>query len=301
MASTAGGWSPTHVVPTGGMAAWDAPVSARPPVARLSERVELLVTARVGAWAQVRASNGWSGWVDGRLLVECQSASPMVPASDTRRPAAAATVAAATVPAAARPPSWAVPAQVAAPAAPTWVAAPATLAPAIERSPALPRADASDPQLAGQAMAWFQKDGRENSLKVDLICWCLLTACLALPFYALALSRIRVGSIRFTGTLSGSSTNWYNKRAMIRFRLPKTLKGGDEVTVMLDGRPAGKLPASKFWRFFDGTRLYDNHPTVASVCSGVNGDGSPSLGTHEMKILDSMGNVLAAGSYTITP
>lgn len=63
-------WTPTHVVPAGGMPAWDAPDPSRPPVARLSERVELVVVARAGAWAQVRGLNGWTGWVDGRLIVE---------------------------------------------------------------------------------------------------------------------------------------------------------------------------------------------------------------------------------------
>jgi len=62
-------WAPTHVVPGGGIEAWDAPDPARPPVARLSERVELIALARAGAWAQVRGGNGWTGWVDGRLLV----------------------------------------------------------------------------------------------------------------------------------------------------------------------------------------------------------------------------------------
>ena len=62
-------WMPTHVVPAGGMAAWEAPDPARPPAAALSERVELIVVAQAGAWAQVRGANGWTGWVDGRLLV----------------------------------------------------------------------------------------------------------------------------------------------------------------------------------------------------------------------------------------
>jgi hypothetical protein len=63
-------WTPTHVVPAGGMPAWDSPDPSRPAVARLSERVELVVVARAGAWAQVRGVNGWTGWVDGRLIVE---------------------------------------------------------------------------------------------------------------------------------------------------------------------------------------------------------------------------------------
>ena len=69
VAGAAPAWTPTHVVPAGGMAAWGAPDPSRPPVAMLSERVELIVVAQAGAWAQVRGINGWTGWVDGRLLV----------------------------------------------------------------------------------------------------------------------------------------------------------------------------------------------------------------------------------------
>jgi protease PrsW len=63
-------WAPSHVVPAGGLPAWDAPEPARQPVAMLSERVELVVLSRAGAWAQVRGVNGWTGWVDGRRIVE---------------------------------------------------------------------------------------------------------------------------------------------------------------------------------------------------------------------------------------
>lgn len=63
-------WAPSHVVPAGGLPAWDAPEPALQPVAILSERVELVVLSRAGAWAQVRGVNGWTGWVDGRRIVE---------------------------------------------------------------------------------------------------------------------------------------------------------------------------------------------------------------------------------------
>jgi hypothetical protein len=62
-------WAPTHLVPPGGMAAWDAPDPSRPPIYNLPERLELVVDSRSGAWALVRAVNGWRGWVDGRRLV----------------------------------------------------------------------------------------------------------------------------------------------------------------------------------------------------------------------------------------
>jgi hypothetical protein len=62
-------WAPTHLVPEGGIAVWDAPRAARHPVARISGGVALAVVARAGAWAQVRDAEGRIGWVDGRLLV----------------------------------------------------------------------------------------------------------------------------------------------------------------------------------------------------------------------------------------
>jgi len=64
------GWVPTHLVPPGGMAAWNAPDPSRQPIVNLPERLELVVEGRAGAWAHVRAVNGWRGWVDGRRLLE---------------------------------------------------------------------------------------------------------------------------------------------------------------------------------------------------------------------------------------
>jgi len=57
-----------HLVPPGGLAAWPTPDGSRLPAVVLPERLELVVEARTGAWAEVRAANGWRGWVDGRLL-----------------------------------------------------------------------------------------------------------------------------------------------------------------------------------------------------------------------------------------
>ena len=59
-----------YLVPPGGMAAWLTPDASRLPVLVLPERLEVVVEARNGAWAQVRAAYEWRGWVDGRLLVE---------------------------------------------------------------------------------------------------------------------------------------------------------------------------------------------------------------------------------------
>jgi 5,10-methylenetetrahydrofolate reductase len=61
-------WTPTHVVPSGGLAAWQAPHPAAPQAAQLQPGLPIQVVERLGAWARVVASNGWWGWVDGRLL-----------------------------------------------------------------------------------------------------------------------------------------------------------------------------------------------------------------------------------------
>jgi RsiW-degrading membrane proteinase PrsW (M82 family) len=62
--------APIHLVPRGGMAAWPTPDGSRLPAVVLPERLQLIVEARSGAWAEVRAANGWRGWVDGRLLAD---------------------------------------------------------------------------------------------------------------------------------------------------------------------------------------------------------------------------------------
>jgi hypothetical protein len=51
------------------MAAWDVPDPSRKPAWQLAGNLDLVVEASAGAWARVRAVNGWWGWVDGRLLV----------------------------------------------------------------------------------------------------------------------------------------------------------------------------------------------------------------------------------------
>jgi hypothetical protein len=61
-------WAPTHVVPAGGIGAWDVPDAARRPIAVLPERTELVVLSWMGEWARVGMENGRIAWVDGRLL-----------------------------------------------------------------------------------------------------------------------------------------------------------------------------------------------------------------------------------------
>jgi hypothetical protein len=63
------GWAPSHKVPPQGMQAWAAPDPNGAVVATLGGHLPVQVTEMRGAWAHVVCSNGWTGWVDGRLLV----------------------------------------------------------------------------------------------------------------------------------------------------------------------------------------------------------------------------------------
>lgn len=64
----AGDFHPTHVVPQEGMSAWEAPDVTRP-TTPLDPFLPVQLLARSGEWGQVLCANGWSAWVDGRLLV----------------------------------------------------------------------------------------------------------------------------------------------------------------------------------------------------------------------------------------
>jgi hypothetical protein len=61
-------WNPTFKVPMQGMTSWAAPDPKAAETAKLDPGLDLEVVERLGDWAQVRASNGWMGWVDGRAL-----------------------------------------------------------------------------------------------------------------------------------------------------------------------------------------------------------------------------------------
>ncbi|MFG2710704.1 hypothetical protein ACGFX2_09060 [Streptomyces goshikiensis] len=59
---------PTHVVPQEGLPAWEEPGTSRPTTA-LDAFLPVRLLARRGEWAEILCANGWSAWVDGRLLV----------------------------------------------------------------------------------------------------------------------------------------------------------------------------------------------------------------------------------------
>ncbi|MFJ9431919.1 hypothetical protein ACIRQY_19960 [Streptomyces sp. NPDC101490] len=59
---------PTHVVPREGLDAWEAPDPGTP-TAPLDAFLPVRLEERAGDWGRVRCSNGWTAWVDARLLV----------------------------------------------------------------------------------------------------------------------------------------------------------------------------------------------------------------------------------------
>ncbi|MFD5904582.1 hypothetical protein ACFV6B_17025 [Streptomyces microflavus] len=66
---------PTHVIPPDGLPAWEAPDAARP-TDPLDALLPVQLVDRQGDWAYVACSNGWSAWVDGRLLVSVPQTPP---------------------------------------------------------------------------------------------------------------------------------------------------------------------------------------------------------------------------------
>ncbi|MER0449627.1 hypothetical protein ABR738_34660 [Streptomyces sp. Edi4] len=65
---TTADFRPTHVVPQDGLPAWEAPDVERPTVP-LDALLPVRLVDRLGDWGRIVCANGWSAWVDGRLLV----------------------------------------------------------------------------------------------------------------------------------------------------------------------------------------------------------------------------------------
>ncbi|WP_328924299.1 hypothetical protein OG429_06345 [Streptomyces sp. NBC_00190] len=59
---------PTHVVPQEGLPAWEEPDVSRP-TEPLDPFLPVQLLSRRGDWGEILCSNGWSAWVDGRLLI----------------------------------------------------------------------------------------------------------------------------------------------------------------------------------------------------------------------------------------
>ncbi|GGN89187.1 hypothetical protein GCM10011579_083720 [Streptomyces albiflavescens] len=74
---------PTHVVPKDGLAAWETPDPSRPTVP-LDALLPVQLVDRFGDWGRIVCANGWSAWVDGRLLIAVPQAPPAASSPLTR-------------------------------------------------------------------------------------------------------------------------------------------------------------------------------------------------------------------------
>jgi hypothetical protein len=81
-------FTPTLRVPPEGLSSWARPDPSGP-VTPLAGGLELAVIHRVDDWAQVRASNNWTGWVDARRLVSFVPPPPPAPLSPPPPPGTA--------------------------------------------------------------------------------------------------------------------------------------------------------------------------------------------------------------------
>jgi len=63
------GYEPTHLTPPTGIPVWLNPDPSVAPVATLPPNLDVMVREWTpSGWAHVAASNGWTGWLDGRQL-----------------------------------------------------------------------------------------------------------------------------------------------------------------------------------------------------------------------------------------
>ncbi|MFD4645852.1 hypothetical protein ACFRLW_06495 [Streptomyces sp. NPDC056728] len=79
---------PTHVVPPDGMPAWEEPDVSRP-TQPLDPLLPVELVDRRADWGRIVCANGWSAWVDGRLLVAVprdppEAGKPMARTADPR-------------------------------------------------------------------------------------------------------------------------------------------------------------------------------------------------------------------------
>ncbi|GHD85955.1 hypothetical protein [Streptomyces naganishii] len=65
---TSPGFRPTHVIPQDGLPAWEEPDPARPTLP-LDPLLPVRLEERRGDWGRILCANGWTAWVDGRLLI----------------------------------------------------------------------------------------------------------------------------------------------------------------------------------------------------------------------------------------
>ena len=101
------------------------------------------------------------------------------------------------------------------------------------------------------------------------------------------------GSIMFSpSTISCSSSTSVTETV----RLPSSLHYADQISLKLDGVDKGSgTVGHQFAQELDGTWTATSQLSASEAC------GLVSMGKHTLQILDANGNVLAEGTYTLTP
>ena len=82
-------FSPTHTVHAAGVDTWPTADASQPNGPRLNGGLQVEVVQTWGDWTQVRCSNDWTAWVDGRWLSPIAPAYPTSPAYPSSPPTAA--------------------------------------------------------------------------------------------------------------------------------------------------------------------------------------------------------------------
>ena len=87
---------------------------------------------------------------------------------------------------------------------------------------------------------------------------------------------------------------------MSAIKLPSSLRATDTIVVTVDGVTQRTTTVGAYMNLQpDGSWTREQPASANDACQGVSGQLAP--GTHNVKIVDVNGRILAEGSYTLTP
>ena len=168
--------------------------------------------------------------------------------------------------------------------------------PAYPAYPAYPAAPASAPVPAprepGTPIATVA--GIKVTPKLLAIAGIALAVVLAIVYVTMG---SKSGSVTFSPSTFSCSSSVNVATVM---RLPSSIGAAERLNWQIDGvTQITNAVADNFKQQTDGTWLFTDTSAASSSCQGVS--GALSMGTHNVRILDANGHVLAEGSFTLTP
>jgi hypothetical protein len=170
------------------------------------------------------------------------------------------------------------------------------VAPAYPAYPAYPAAPASAPAPAPRAPGTpiATVAGIKVTPKLLAIAGIALAVVLAIVYVTMG---SKSGSVTFAPSTFSCSSSVNVATVM---RLPSSLSATERLNWQIDGvTQITNAVADNFKQQTDGTWLFTDTSAASSSCQGVS--GPLSMGTHNVRILDANGHVLAEGSFTLTP